>query len=408
MWQALAFNPAYVARNALFTGMILRRAERTVRHRLGLFPAVAVLGPRQVGKTTLARTIADSQDSVYLDLENSHHVRRLSDPLRYLSGHERRLVVLDEVQRIPDLFATLRGVIDDGRRRGMANGRFLMSGSASGSLLNQSGESLAGRIAYVELSPLGVLELGPADSERLWVRGGFPLSVLQGSGEDSLVWREELVRTYLERDIPQMGPRIPATTLRRCWTMLAHSQGQVLNASRLARSLSVATSTVLRYIDLLVDLFLVRRLPAQSCNVRKRLVKSPKTYVRDTGLLHALLGLSDMEALLSHPIAGESWEGFVIENVLASANARVQPGFYRTADGAEIDLLLEHPRGEIWAVEIKSASSPKLRRGFHNARRDIDPARAFAVHRGSERYPMAAGVEAIGLAEFCREVAAWS
>ena len=387
--------------------MIPRQTEPTVRERLEFFPAVAVLGPRQVGKTTLVRGIADSQDSVYLDLENPHHLRRLSDPARYLSIHAQRLVVIDEVQRAPDLFAPLRGIIDEGRRRGLAPGRFLLSGSASGALLNQSGESLAGRIAYVELNPFGVLELPPTDADRLWLRGGFPPSFLQVSDDRSFVWREELIRTYLERDIPQMGPRIPAATLRRFWTMLAHSQGQVLNASRLARALSVSGRTVIRYIDLLVDLLLVRRLPAHIANVGKRLIKSPRVFVRDSGLLHALLGLPDMDTLLGHPVVGESWEGFVIENVLAVAPNRVQPSFYRTADGAEIDLVLEHSSGQIWVVEIKSGTPPKLRRGFHNARRDVNPARAFAVHRGTERYPLEASVEAIGLHDLCREVAAW-
>ena len=388
--------------------MIARRAERDITYRLGLFPAVAVLGPRQVGKTTLVRAIADRQESVYLDLENPHHIRKLADPVTYLSMHSDRLVVLDEVQRAPELFPALRGIIDEGRRHGGGTGRFLLSGSASVAFLNQSGESLAGRIAYVELKPFDVLELSPSRLYGLWVRGGFPPSFLNESDDGSFIWREEIIRTYLERDIPQLGPRIPATTLRRFWTMLAHCQGQVLNASRLARALAVSGSTVARYLDLLVDLMLVRRLPAHVANVGKRLVKSPKVYVRDSGLLHALLGLGDMEAMLSHPIAGDSWEGFVIENLLAVAPTRVQPSFYRTADGAEIDLVLELPRGEIWAVEIKSAASPKLRRGFHIARRDVNPARAFAVHRGSERFPIASDVEAISLGDLCLEVAAWN
>ena len=403
-----AGNPVNPESGAIITGIVPRRIARDIHSRLGLFPAVALLGPRQVGKTTLARSNAYSRESVYLDLENPHHLRKLADPLRYLSTHEKRLVVLDEVQRMPGLFEILRGIIDEGRRRGSGLGRFLMSGSASAAFLNQSGESLAGRIAYLELRPFDVLELDPADPMRLWVRGGFPPSLLLEAGEDSFTWREELIRTYLERDIPQLGPRIPATTLRRFWTMLAHSQGQVLNASRLARSLSVDGKTVTRYLDLLVDLLLVRRLPPHLANLRKRLIKSPKVYVRDSGMLHALLGLVDMEALLSHPVAGNSWEGFVIENILASAPPRVQASFYRTADGAEIDLVLELPRGEIWAVEIRSAHAPTLRKGFHIARRDIQPKRSFAVYSGTERYPIAGGIEAIGLGDLCREVAAWT
>ena len=388
--------------------MVPRRIAQDINSRLALFPAVALLGPRQVGKTTLARAIADSRDSVYLDLENPNDIRKLADPQRYLSAHQERLVVLDEVQRFPGLFGVLRGIIDEGRRHTSGTGRFLISGSASAALLGQSGESLAGRIAYLELCPFDVLELNSTDPLRLWVRGGFPPSFLQGLDEDSFTWREELIRTYLERDIPQLGPRIPATTLRRLWTMLAHSQGQVLNASRLARSLSIDGKTVARYLDLLADLLLVRRLSPYLPNLGKRLVKSPRVYVRDSGVLHALLGLVDMEALLSHPVAGTSWEGFVIENILVSAPPRVQASFYRTADGAEIDLVLELPRGEVWAVEIKSAQSPALRRGFHNARRDIQPDRCFVAYSGSERYPIADGIEAIGLRDLCREVAAWT
>lgn len=322
--------------------------------------------------------------------------------------HSETLVVLDEVQRAPGLFPTLRGIIDERRRRGRGPGQFLLTGSASVGLLRQSGASLAGRIAYLELGPLNVMEVRPAETIRLWVRGGFPPGFLAESEDAGLIWREEMIRTYLERDIPQLGPRIPSTTLRRFWTLLAHSQGQVLNASRLARGLSVAGTTVVRYLDLLVDLLLVRRLPPYVANVGKRLVKSPKVYVRDSGLLHALLGLADLEDLLGHPVAGHSWEGFVIENVLTAASSRVQPSFYRTADGAEIDLVLDLPRGETWAVEIKSGTSAKLRRGFHGARQAIRPARVFVVHRGTERFPMAGGMEAIGLVDLCREVAAWT
>ena len=256
--------------------MAPRRAERDIRYQLGLFPAVTVLGPRQVGKTTLVRAIADSRDSVYLDLENPHHTRKFSDPVRYLSHRADRLVVLDEVQRAPDLCSALRGVIDEGRRRGTGPRRFLLSGCASVAFPNQSSESLAGRIAHVELSPFDTLEVGSSDLDRLWVRGGFPPSFLHESDDASFLWREEITRIYLEREIPQLGPRTPAETLRRFWTMLAHSQGQLLNASRLARALSVATTTVIRHVDLLVDLLLVRRLPAYAANIGKRLVRSPR------------------------------------------------------------------------------------------------------------------------------------
>jgi hypothetical protein len=386
--------------------MIKRRMTNTVDSALRAFPAVALLGCRQVGKTTLAHGIAATYDSVYLDLEAPADRERLADPVSYLAGHENQLVILDEVQRMPELFQALRGLIDDGRRRVLRRARFLLLGSASGDLLRQSGETLAGRIAYIELDPLDVLEVDEQNLERLWVRGGFPDSFLAASDSSSATWRESFIRTYLERDIPQLGPRIPSETLRRFWTMLAHSQGGLLNASRLARGLAVDGKTVVRYLDLLVDLLLVRRLPPFHANVGKRLVKSPKTYVRDTGILHSLLGLDDHESVLGHPVAGDSWEGFVIENLMRVAPERSIASFYRTAAGAEVDLLLDFPGGERWAIEVKRGLVPKLEKGFHHAREDLHPARTFIVYGGKERYARAEGVEAIPLGDLCQELAA--
>jgi len=379
--------------------MVPRQKSQVVCARLAQFPAVALLGPRQVGKTTLAELIAEKRASVYLDLESVADREKLSDAGLYLSGHEDKLVILDEVHRAPELFQTLRGLIDRGRRRGIRAGRFLLLGSASIDLLRQSGESLAGRIAYVELGSFNVLEVDGDTRERLWIRGGFPDSFLAESDEASTVWRENFVRTYLERDIPQLGPRVPAETLRRFWTMLAHVQGGTLNAARLARSLAVDGKTVARYLDLLVDLLLVRRLSPFHANVGKRLVKSPKVYVRDSGIVHTLLGLDDREALLGHPVAGGSWEGFVLENLLGAAPERVKAHFYRTAASAEIDLVLEMPRGALWTVEIKRGHAPKLDKGFHHAREDLDPERSFVVYSGDDRYPKGDGIEVIGLGE---------
>ena len=367
--------------------------------RLDQFPAVALLGPRQVGKTTLAELIAEERESVYLDLENPADREKLSDAALYLSGLEDKLVILDEVQRLPELFQTLRGLIDKGRRREIRADRFLLLGSASVDLLKQSGESLAGRIAYVELEPFNVLEVDDYAREKLWIRGGFPDSFLAESDEASGVWRENFLRTYLERDIPQLGPRVQAETLRRFWTMLAHLQGSTLNAAQLARGLAVDGKTVARYLDLLVDLLLVRRLSPLCANVGKRLVKSPKVYVRDSGIVHTLLGLDDRDAVLSHPVAGGSWEGFVLENLLGAAPERVKPWFYRTAAGAEIDLVLEMPGGRLWAIEIKRGLSPKLDKGFHHARQDLEPERSFVVYSGNDRYPKDEGLEVIGLGE---------
>ena len=274
--------------------------------------AVALIGPRQVGKTTLAIAIGEGAGALYLDLEAKEDRAKLSDAALFLRAFEDRLVILDEIHRAPELFQTLRGLIDLGRRHGRRHGRFLILGSASIDLLRQSGESLAGRIAYVEMGPLNVLEAGADEATRtsLWVRGGFPDSTLARSDAESLVIRKDFIRSYLERDVPQFGPRIPAVTLERLWTMLAHGQGTLLNASRLAAGLSVSAPTVTRYIDLLCDLLLVRRLPPFHANTGKRLVKSPKVYVRDSGIVHALLGLEDYAEIAGHPVVRASWEGF--------------------------------------------------------------------------------------------------
>lgn len=381
--------------------MIPRRALATVASALQRQAAVALLGPRQVGKTTLALSLADKTPSLYLDLESRADRAKLSDPALFLERHEDRLVILDEVHRVPELFQTLRGLIDKGRRKGRRTGRFLILGSASIDLLRQSGESLAGRIAYVEMGPFDVLEIGPKPAARLdlWLRGGFPDSYLAADDGQSFALRRDFIRTYLDRDVPMFGPRIPAETMERLWTMLAHGQGTLLNASRLAAGLAISAQSVTRYIDLLADLLLVRRLSPFHANLGKRLVKSPKVYVRDSGLVHALLGIADHDALAGHPVVGASWEGFVIENLLAAAPAGTRASFYRTAAGAEIDLLLELPGGKRWAVEIKSGLSPRLEKGFHFARQDLKPGKSFVVYSGDDRYPLDEGVEAIGLRE---------
>lgn len=377
--------------------MIGRRIYAELAERLEETPAVALIGPRQVGKTTLALEIAEARPSIYLDLESDADRAKLTEPELYLSEHEDKLVILDEVHRLPNLFQILRGLIDSGRRKGRRAGRFLLLGSASIDLLRQSGESLAGRISYLEMYPLDALEVGQGQVERLWVRGGFPDSFLAGSDRASQRWRQDFIRTYLERDIPMFGPRIAAETLRRFWTMLAHHQSGLLNAADFARSLGVDNKTVASYLDLLVDLLLVRRLEPWHNNVGKRLVKSPRIYVRDSGLVHTLLGLSTAEDVLSHPVAGASWEGFVIETLIAAAPEGTRANFYRTAAGAEIDLLLTLPGGALWAVEIKRSLQPKLERGFHHACSDLDPDRRLLVYPGDERYPLAEGVEVISL-----------
>lgn len=387
--------------------MIPRRLLPELTAALAESPAVALLGPRQVGKTTLAHEIAETRPAVYLDLESEADRAKLAEPELYLPQHEDKLVILDEVQRMPQLFQSLRGLIDAGRRKGRGKGRFLVLGSAAIDLLRQSSESLAGRIRYLELAPLDAGEVGSKRLEALWLRGGFPESLLAASDAASLRWRIDFIRTYLERDIPQLGPRIPAETLRRLWTMLAHQQGGLLNAAALARSLAVDGKTVASYLDLLVDLLLVRRLGPWHGNVKKRLVKSPKVYVRDSGLVHALFGLADREALLSHPVAGASWEGLAIESLIAAAPSGAEPYFFRTATGAEIDLLLKLPgRRSPWAVEIKRGLAPKLEPGFHAASDTVRPERRLLVYGGTERFPLAEGIEAVPLIDLCEELAA--
>jgi len=344
-----------------------RIVTNQVEQALGRQAAVALIGPRQAGKTTLALGIGEERDAFYLDLENQDDRNRLASPVLFFEHTEDRLVILDEIHRMPELFQTLRGVIDQGRRKRKGKGRFLILGSASIDLLRRSGETLAGRIAYIDLGPFSPLEIAderPA-RERLWLRGGFPDSYLAADDRESLALRKDLIRTYLERDVLMFGPRIPATTLGRLWTMLAHRQGTLLNASELARTLEISTQSVTRYINLLCDLLLVRRLPPFHRNVGKRLVKSPKVYVRDSGLVHALLGIENLEQLAGHPVVGASWEGFVLESLLSVLPWRSSAFFYRTRVGAEIDLVLEHGDGTIWAIEIKRALSAKVERGFH-------------------------------------------
>ncbi len=384
--------------------MIPRRVEPVLRDRLSQFPAVALLGPRQVGKTTLAHEVQEGRKSIYLDLESPLDREKLVDATFYLSAHEDDLVILDEVQTVPDLFAVLRGLIDQGRRRGKRSGRFLLLGSASVDLIRQS-ETLAGRIAYLELSPFDTLEISAANREQLWVRGGFPESYLADDDSRSLIWRQAFIRTYLERDVPQLGPRIPATTLYRFWTMLAHTQGGLFNAAQLARGLAVDGKTVARYLDLMVDLMLVRRLPPYQTNIGKRLVKSPKVYVRDSGLVHALLNIADQEALLGHPVSGASWEGFVIETLIAAAPAQTVPLFYRTGAGAEVDLLLETPQHGLWAIEIKRGLSARPEKGFYIACEDLKPARRYLVNSGVEKYSISGDTIAIGVRELAGTLA---
>ena len=386
------------------------KRERTERiiNRLGQNPTVAILGPRQIGKTTLAHEVAEitsrnGQPSIYLDLESPEDFQKLQDPAPYLAQHADKLIILDEVQRYPDLFNALRGIIDQRRREGRGNGRFLILGSATNDLLKQSSESLAGRIHYTELAGLNPFEIespGGEPLQQLWMRGGFPDSYAATGDQASYDWRQNFIRTYLERDIPQLGPRIPATTLMRFWTMLAHTQGELLNASKLASALGVESVTISRYIDLMSDLLLVRRLEPWHGNVKKRLVKSPRVYVRDSGLVHSLLRINDYEELSGHPIRGKSWEGFVIETILNALPGGVYASFYRTAAGAEIDLVIGFGLDEHWAIEIKASHTPTLEKGFHMACADIKARQKFVIYTGEDKFPARHNTEILSLAHF--------
>lgn len=382
--------------------MIKRRIHNELLGQLDQFPAVALLGPRQVGKTTLAFEVAKSRPAIYLDLESDTDRNKLAEPELYLSAHQDKLVILDEVHQLPGLFANLRGLIDAARRQGRKSGQFLLLGSASLELMKQTGESLAGRISYLELAPLDITEAEKSD--QLWLRGGFPDSYTAGSDSKSMNWRKSFIRSYLERDIPQFGPRIPAETLRRFWTMLAHVQGGLLNSAALARGLAVDNKTITRYLDLLVDLLLLRRLQAWHGNSGKRLTRSPKIFLRDSGIVHALLGIPDSETLLGHPILGNSWEGFVIENLLSLAPVDTRASFFRSSGGAEIDLILEFTGGETWAIEIKRSLKPSAKKGFHSACEDLRPQRKFLVYPGYEHYPTSNGVEVTGLQKMAQEL----
>jgi predicted AAA+ superfamily ATPase len=380
--------------------MYSRQPQLKLLRLMQQFPAVGLLGPRQAGKTTLSFAQKEFYpNALYLDLELPSAQRQLDDPEAFLMAHAQQLVILDEVQRMPDLFSILRGVIDQRRRMNQPSGQFLLLGSATGVLLQQSSESLAGRIAYVELPALQASEIfctqaSVADLNTLWVRGGFPLSWLAASDADSMTWREVFITTYLEKDIPALGPRIPATTLRRLWTMLAHHQGELLDQSKLASALAISGQTVSRYIDLLCDLMLVRRLPAWHGNVGKRLIRSPKVYVRDSGLVHALLGLPHLDAVLGHPVAGSSWEGFVVEQ-LVNAAPNAQASFYRTSNGAEVDLVLTFRNQQTWVIEIKRSSAPTVSRGFHQAAVDLGAARKLLVAPVEQTYPMKEHIEVV-------------
>lgn len=371
-------------------------------------PAVVLLGARQMGKTTLAKWVSKNIASIYLDLEAPKDLVKLRDPTSFLSIHSDKLVILDEIQRVPDLFMVLRGLIDKNREQGRRSSQFLLLGSASMDLLRQSSESLAGRIRCIEMSGLNVLEIGADKNNlhKLWLRGGFPDSYLATDDDLAMDWLEDLIRTYLERDIPQMGFHAPVNNLRRLWTMLAHLQGEPINASKLATNLEVQRATINHYIEILIHLLLVRRLEPWHANVKKRLVKSPRYYIRDSGIQHRLLSIDSYDALLSNPVLGKSWEGFVIENIHSVLPRRAATYFYRTSAGAEIDLVIKMPSSEVWAVEIKYGVAPKLNEHFSQTCNDVGATRKYVVYGGDDEFPVGDNVTMISLPKIMEKLQA--
>jgi len=385
--------------------MIDRKIYPFLKEALARQAAVVLLGPRQVGKTTLAQELGKEESSIYLDLEWPEDRQKLENPGLFFGKHEDILVILDEIHRVPEIFQPLRTIIDQGRRKNKGTGRFLLLGSASLELLNQSGESLAGRVEYIDLPPLNCLEIKEDENElnQLWLRGGFPDSFLAKNEKNSLAYRMSFIRTYLEREIPQFGSRIASQILERFWTMLAHSQGSIINASQLSRSLMLSAKSVTSYVDLFTDLLLVRKIPPYFANIKKRLVKSPKVYIRDSGLLHGLLGIRDFENLLGHPIIGNSWEGFVLENLINCSPVGTKSSFYRTSGGAEVDLVLELPGKQApWVFEVKHGTMGKLNKGFYYAVEDIAPEKSFVVHKGKDSFPIDQQTEALSLFDACK------
>ncbi len=381
---------------------LINRLEKSISRN----PAVALLGARQVGKTTLSKVVATAMDSIYLDLESPADLAKLADPTEFLRENGDKLIILDEIQRAPDLFMVLRGVIDNNRQQGRNAAQFLLLGSASMNLLRQSSESLAGRISYAEMTGLNVLETGAEKQniKNVWLRGGFPKSYLAEDDEMAMEWLEDLIRTYMERDVPQMGFDAPAQTLRRLWTMLAHLQGETINASKLATNLEVRRASINHYIGILTDLLLIRRIEPWHANVKKRLVKSPRYYVRDSGILHRLLGIGDYDALLSNPILGKSWEGFVVENIHSVLPRLAESWFYRTAAGAEIDLVIKMPNADIWAVEIKHGVAPKLGKHFSQTCDDVGATHKFVVYGGDDEFSVGDNVRMISLSKIMEKL----
>jgi len=375
----------------------LRKLESLVLKDLKIFPCVAILGPRQCGKSTLAINLSKVLTNlVYFDLENPSDLRKLDDPLFYFERNQDKIICLDEIQRIPEFFPVLRSILDKNRKKGQV----IILGSASEELIRQSSESLAGRISYIELTPFLLSEIynGFDDMVKIWQRGGFPDSYLADDEYSSTRWRVNFIRTFLERDIPQLGINIPSKNIGRLWRMCAHSHGQVLNSSRLGESMGLSYHTINHYLNILEQTFMIRLLPPYHANLKKRLIKSPKIYIRDSGILHSLLDVESFDELMGNPIYGHSWEGFVIENILSEMQG-YRGYFYRTANGSEIDLIIEKGSKRI-AIECKSSSAPVVTNGFYNALNDLGIDDAWIIAPVKESYIIKGNVKVASLNEF--------
>jgi uncharacterized protein len=379
---------------------ISRNIESLLLEYLTIFPIVGILGPRQVGKTTLAKSLAKNRDVHYLDLESASDRQKLSDPVLYLANYSDKLVILDEIQNMPNLFNELRGIVDADRRVG----RFIILGSASPVLIKKSADSLAGRIGYIELSPLSLTEI-PLDNEQtLWNRGGFPLSFLGTSDRGSLIWRKNFIKTYVERDLGLLGLNAEPQTIERFWRMLANSHANLWNAESIGRSMGLTHPTVNRYLDFMEGAFLVRRLQPYFVNIPKRLVKSPKIYLRDSGILHAFKEISQEIMLADDPQVGASWEGFVIEQIINVVQDKAQIFFYRTQQGAECDLILEKNNEILAAIEIKYSSAPQISKGFRISIADTNAKQGFVIAKTNETYKIEDNITVTYLAFFLKEI----
>ncbi len=370
---------------------------KQIRNSLKRSRITAILGPRQCGKTTLAKEIALNIKSHFLDLESPTDRVKLQNPELYLK-HIKGLIIIDEIQLMPELFPILRVLVD----QSSDNGQFLILGSASPNLVKNASESLAERVEFVDLQGFDLTETGNTKLNRLWIRGGFPRSYLADTNEDSIAWRDGFVRTFLQRDIPQLGISIPATTLRRFWTMLAHSHGQILNSSQLGRSMGMNDKTIRSYIDILSDTYMIRPLQPWFANLKKRQVKSPKVYLTDTGLLHYLLGINNLDTLLGHPVLGSSWESFAMEQIIRN-NPGIEPYFWSTYSGAELDLLLFMKKKKI-GIEFKFTDTPKSTKSMHSAITDLELEKLYVIYPGLEQYPLHTSIEAIPLSGFIDQI----